>query len=120
MDTFLIVPEGLEKDLNASHLVIRFKDGEETRSVEVFPWDPYARVRVVLRPFLEVEASDAEGPGTFTEIPMGSVVGVDVDDIRQVLPHEEEEKQADVVEVNIPIARWVLHPDWGLVRFTAR
>lgn len=121
MDTFPIVPEGLERDLGAGRLVIRFKDGDETRSVEVYPWYPCARVRIVLRPFLEVEAPDAEGPGTLTEIPLGSVVSVDVDnpEIRPG-PSREGEEAPEEIEVNVPVSRWVLHPDMGLLRFAAQ
>lgn len=125
METYPIVPEGLEKDLTSDHeLVIRYNDKcgqrQELRSTVM---DSHRRVRIVLRPFIEVEetnprfAAEGEPEVAVTTIPLESVASIDVDDF---VHQGYDTESGEVLEEEIPVSRWVRHPDEGLLRFAAK
>lgn len=116
------VPERLAREISDSDLdrTIRYKDAGVEKSVVVYADDPYACARIVLRPFIAVESTDEIGPGHFrAEIPLDSVMEVAVDRCEsREFPPTEGENEPDYRDIPIPMARWVRHPDFGLVRLS--
>ena len=121
METYPIVPEGLEQDLTSDYeFVIRY-DGKCGQRKELLStaMDSNRRVRIVLRPFVEVVDTAQDGdPAIAATIPLESLVSIGVGnlDFRQGYDTEGVEISDDVV---IPVSRWVRHPDKGLLRFAA-
>lgn len=124
METFPSVPEGLEEDLASGHdFVFRWGDEGGQRKEVQFSWmDPNARIRIVLRPFIEVEASGGEGEPKVvtTTIPLESVVAIDVDTLEVRHGVDEEVGSEEDYEVVVPVSRWVRHPDRGLLRLAVQ
>lgn len=126
METYPIVPQGLEQDLTSGYeLFIRWDEKDcPRREIQLSPMDPNAGIRIVLRPFVEVEKTNPKYDGenepevVTTTIPLESLVAIDVDDLdcRQGFDTEGAEVVEDVV---VPVSRWVRNPDKGLLRFTA-
>ena len=121
MDMFMYVPQGLEKDLSSEHeLVLFYEDGKERKKVMYSPMDySSGGVRLVLRPFLEVKGYDAEGLTQVLLLPLESVRGIEVDHLEDRPGGADADSGEEVRPelVSVPVARWVCHPDKGLVRF---
>lgn len=124
MNTVPSVPDGLEQDLTThSYLVLRWRTGSgEKKEFQHQPqWDPNAAVRIVLRPVIEVEASDSQGARTIVAtIPLESVESIDVEDAESRDIYADDPGEDAWTEVFLPVARWVTHPDKGLLRFSAQ
>ncbi len=123
MNTVPTVPDDLDKDFTSWHdLVLRWKDVDD-RARESYVWRDEDRsfARIELRPVVVVEGLDREGGGTeiLAEIPLGSLVSIDVDDPDRRLGAVDENGYPEEIEVSVPVAPWVRDPDKGLLRFTA-
>lgn len=125
MDTFPMVPEWLEKDLASGYYLTLHWTGEGGQAKEIRHCleDSNARIRIVLRPFIEVEVTnveESEPEVVVTTIPLESVAAIDVDTSEVHCGVDGEGAMAmEECEVLVPVSRWVRHPYKGLLRFTA-
>jgi len=122
MNALLTVPEGLEADLHDSCLIDFCWDDPENRKSQFLhrPKDPNGSVRIVYQPVpsVEIAATGVESGKreVIAVIPLCTMVSIDVDcPETRVSPGRE-----GIETVEVPVSRWVLHPDRGLVRFAER
>lgn len=110
------VPDGLAGDLSSNNELFFCFSGESggLHEIAYSPGQTLAPPRIEYRPFLVIEYYAAEGIGKkVVAIPFEAVASIDVDTL------ESRGEGACHALVNIPLARWVNHPDKGLQRFCA-